>query len=156
MGFYSSYKAVFTNIKNKLTYVPEDPGPPVVPATGLSSLKTVILGERFDPGMMPMAIINAEPAPIDQLSMGINLEIHVRGSIVLVLRSYEPADWFDDVISVMGDVADAILADRTLGGKCFDFFLTGFSPGELKFSAVKDKLFYGGVVRFEAVVHYEP
>ncbi len=155
MGFYSVYKAIFDNIKTKLTYVPADEGPPPVPAQGVASLKTVILGERFDPGMMPMAIINAEPAPISTFAMGNVLEVHVRGSVVLVLREYEPEDWFDDVITVMGDVADAILADRTLGSNCFDCFLTGFSPGELKFAAIKDRLFYGGVVRFEAVVHYE-
>ena len=88
--------------------------------------------------------------------MGTLLEVKVRGSVVLVLREYEPKDWFADVITVMGAVADAILADRSLGGSCFDCSLTGFSPGEIKFNQVKDKLFYGGVVRFEAVVNYQP
>ncbi len=126
------------------------------PAQGVESIKTVLLGEQFTPGALPVAIINAEPAPVGQAAMGDFLEVKVRGSVVLVLREYAPADWFDDIISVMGDVADAILADRSLGGACFDCYLTGFSPGEIKFSAIKDKLFYGGVVRFEAVVHYEP
>ena len=156
MGFYASYKAVFDAIKSALVYVPavpaegEDPGSP---AQGVESIKTVILGERFTVGGLPKAIINAEPAPIGQATMGELLEAKVRGSIVLVILEYEPKDWFDDIISVMGDVVDALLADRTLGGAVFDCSPTGFAPGEVKF---KEKVFYGGVVRWEAIVHYEP
>ena len=105
---------------------------------------------------MPKAVINSEPSPISQAAMGEMLEVKVRGSVILVIREYAPRDWFSDVISVMGDVVDAILADRTLGGVAFDCAPTGFAPGEIRFSEVEDKLFYGGVVRFEAVVHYEP
>jgi hypothetical protein len=153
LSFYASYKAVFDAIKTALAYVP---GEGELPDKGLASIGTVLLGEQFTPGALPVAIISAEPSPVGQATMGDMLEIRVRGSVILVIREYEPKNWFDDVISVMGDVADAILADRSLGGKCLDCYLTGFSPGELKFSAVKDKLFYGGVLRFEAVVHYEP
>lgn len=153
MGFYSAYAAVFTAVKTALVYVPAEGE---TPASGVASIGTVLLGEQFTPGALPVAIINAEPSPVGQAAMRDLLEVKVRGSVVLVLREYAPEDWFVDVISVMGDVADAILADRGLGGVCFDCYLTGFSPGELKFAAVKDKLFYGGVVRFEAVVHYEP
>jgi len=136
-----------------LVYVPAGEG---TPAQGVASIKTVLLGEQFTPGALPVAIINAEPSPVGQAAMGTLLEVRVRGSVILVLRDYTPADWFADVITVMGDVADAILADRSLGGSCFDCSLTGFSPGEIKFNQVKDKLFYGGVVRFEAVVNYQP
>jgi hypothetical protein len=153
LGFYSVYKDVFDAVKTALVYVPAEGE---IPAQGVASIGTVLLGEQFTPGALPLAIINAEPSPVGQASMGEFLQVRVRGSVVLVLREYAPTDWFADVISVMGDVADAILADRSLGTKCFDCYLTEFSPGELKFSAVKDKLFYGGVVRFEAVVQYEP
>jgi hypothetical protein len=47
-------------------------------------------------------------------------EVKTRGSIVLVILSREPADWFVNIIAVMGDVIDAILSDRTLGGTVFD------------------------------------
>jgi hypothetical protein len=107
-------------------------------------------------GSLPKAVINAEPSPVGQAAMDELLEVKVRGSVILVIREYAPKDWFTDVISVMGDVVDVILADRTLGGVAFDCCPTGFSPGEIRFSEVEDKLFYGGVVRFEAVVHYEP
>lgn len=139
MGFYTDYKAVFDAVKAAMETK--------------STIKTVILGEQFSLGALPKAIINAEPAPVGQAAMGELLEVKVRGSVVLVILEYEPKDWFTEIISLMGDVVDAILADRTLGGVAFDCVPMGFAPGEIKF---KDKLFYGGVVRFEAVVHYEP
>lgn len=139
MGFYDRYKAVFDAVKAAVKTK--------------SSIKTVILGERFTVGALPKAIINAEPAPIGQATMGKMLEVKVRGSIVLVILEYEPKDWFTDIIAVMGDVADALLADRTLGGAAFDCSLTGFAPGEIKF---KENVFFGGVVRWEAVVNYAP
>ena len=152
-GFYASYKAVFDAIKTALEYVPAEGEVPEVPAQGVESIGTVVLGEQFSHGGLPKAIINAEAAPISQASMGDFLEARVRGSIILVIREYEPKDWFTDVISVMGDVVDALLADRSLGGACFDSTPTGFSPGEVKF---KEKVYFGGVVRWEAIMHYAP
>ena len=142
MGFYAVYKAVFDAVKAAVE--------------AKSSIKTVVLGEQFTVGALPKAVINAEPSPVSQAAMGELLEAKVRGSVVLVIREYAPKDWFVDVISVMGDAVDAILADRTLGGAAFDCCPTGFAPGEIRFTEVEDRLFYGGVVRFEAVVHYEP
>jgi hypothetical protein len=137
MGYYASYKAVFDAVKAAVETK--------------ESIKTVILGERFTVGSLPKAIINAEASPIGQATMGEFLETRVRGSIVLVILEYEPEDWFNDIIAVMSDCVDAILADRSLGGVVFDCSPTGFAPGEIKF---KEKTFYGGVVRWEAILHY--
>jgi hypothetical protein len=137
MGYYASYKAVFEAIKAAVE--------------AKDSIKTVILGERFTVGALPKAIINAEPSPIGQAAMGKFTETRVRGSIVLVILEYEPEDWFNDIIAVMGDCVDAILEDRYLDGFVFDCIPTGFAPGEIKF---KEKTFYGGVVRWEAILHY--
>jgi len=139
MGFYASYKAVFDAVEAAVKTK--------------TAIKTVILGERFTIEGLPKAIVNAEPAPIGQATMGEMLEVKVRGSIVLVILEYEPKDWFTDIIAVMGDVVDAILADRTLGSVVFDCTPTAFAPGEIKF---KEKVFYGGVVRWEAILHYAP
>ena len=137
MGYYASYKAVFDAVKAAVE--------------AKESIKTVILGERFTVGSLPKAIINAEPSPMGQAAMGEFTETKVRGSIVLVILEYEPEDWFDDIIAVMGDCVDAILEDRSLGGVVFDCSPTGFAPGEIKF---KEKTFYGGVVRWEAILHH--
>ena len=137
MGYYTSYKAVFDAIKAAVETK--------------ESIKTVILGERFTVGSLPKAIINAEPSPIGQAAMGEFTETRVRGSIVLIILEYEPEDWFNDIIAVMGDCVDAILADRSLGSVVFDCSPTGFAPGEIKF---KEKTYFGGVVRWEAILHY--
>jgi hypothetical protein len=88
--------------------------------------------------------------------MGDMLDIKVNLSVVLAILEYEPKDWFTDIISVMSDAVDAVLADRTLAGTAKDCILTGFAPGEIKFPEVKDKLFYGGTVRFQVVLWYAP
>jgi hypothetical protein len=139
MGFYASYKAVFDAVKAAIETK--------------STIKTVVLGEQFTMSPLPKAIINAEAAPLKQFLQGELVETKVRGSIVLVILSHEPADWFVNIIAVMGDVVDAILADRTLGGVVFDCIPTAFIPGEIKF---KEAAFYGGEIRFEAVLNFEP
>ena len=139
MGYYASYKEVFEAVKAAVE--------------AKDSIETVILGERFTVGSLPKAIINAEPSPIGQAAMGEFTETKVRGSIILIILEYEPKDWFTDIITIMGDCVDAILEDRTLNGSVFDCIPTSFSPGEIKF---KEKIYYGGIVRWEATLHYEP
>jgi hypothetical protein len=140
MGFYEVYKPVFDAVKTQIETK--------------STIKTVVLGERFTFDGFPKAVVNAEPSDdISQASMGKLLEVPIRFSVVLVVREYEPADWFDDVIKVMCDVVDAILVDRKLSGKAKDCILTGFASGEIKF---QDKLLFGGSIRFKALLYYAP
>ena len=139
MGYYMSFKAVFDSVKAAVE--------------AKDSVKTVVLGEQFSVGGLPKAVINAEPSPIAQATMGELTETKVRGSIILIILEYEPKDWFTDIITIMGDCVDAILEDRTLNGTVFDCIPTSFSPGEIKF---KEKIYYGGIVRWEATLHYEP
>jgi hypothetical protein len=167
MGFYTDYKAIFDAVKTALVYVPavaevpsvpahdeepEIPAIPAVPAKGVSSIKTVLVGEQYSYGNLPKAIISAEPSPISPLSMGKMLNVSVVFSVILVIREYEPKDWFEEIIKPMGDVVDAILADRTLGRKVKDCYPIGFAPGEIKFE--KDKVLFGGIVRFQAVLWF--
>ncbi len=148
--FYDAYKAVFDAIKSALVYVPADGE---TPAKGVEAIKTVVLGEQFSYGDLPKAVINAEPSSIAPGEMGSMLDVSVGFSVVLVVQEYEPADWFEDVIKVMGDVVDAVLVDRTLDGKLKDCYPIGFAPGEIKF---QDKRLFGGVVRFRGVLWFEP
>jgi hypothetical protein len=167
-GFNAAYGAVFTAVKAKLTYVPailhadaipahdgipEVPEVFAVPASGVASLKTVVLGEQFTLGDLPKAIINAEDAPIDQANLGSSLNVHVNFSVVCVIRDYKPKEWFIDIIPVMCDVVDAILADRSLNGTVMDVTPTGFYPGDITFD---DHLYFGGVIRFRAELLYTP
>jgi hypothetical protein len=138
-GFLALYKAVFDAVK--------------VAVQTKTSIKTVILGEQFTLGDLPKAIINAEEAPIQQAAQGALLSVKVNFSVILVIRDYTPQDWFTDIIPVMADVVDAILADRTLGGTAMDCIPTGFYPGEIKFN---DKILFGGQVSFVADVLFIP
>ncbi len=148
--FYDSYKGIFYAVKSALVYVPAEGE---TPAKGVEAIKTVVLGEQFTYGDLPKAVINADPSPIAPGEMGNMLDVSVGFSIVLVVQEYEPADWFEDVIKVMGEVVDAVLADRTLDGKLKDCYPVGFAPGEIKF---QDKRLFGGVVRFRGVLWFEP
>jgi hypothetical protein len=137
MGFYIAYKNVFDAVKTAVQTK--------------SAIKSVLMGEQFNYGSLPKAVINALPSGISQGTLGDVLEVKVSFSVILVINEYEPKDWFSDIIPVMADAVVAILADRTLAGKVADCIPTSFAPGEIKFDS---KLFYGGEIRFQALVYY--
>jgi hypothetical protein len=119
----------------------------------LSSIKNVVLGENFKVGDLPMAVINPEPTDISQAVFGSMLENKITFSVVLMIRETEPTNWFGDIVSIMGDVVDKILSDRTLNSTVKDVLPTFFSPGEIR---TQNKLYFGGVVRFEALLLFTP
>jgi hypothetical protein len=137
--YYDSYKAVFDQVKTALQAV--------------STIKTVVLGEEFKVQDLPMAIISPDPTDIEQAAFGSMLDNNIRISIVILIRETEPTNWFTDIVSVMGDVLDKILTDRTLGSTVRDAIPTMFSPGEIRTGG---KLYYGGVVRFRALMFFTP
>jgi hypothetical protein len=166
-NFYNAYKAVFSAVKTVLDYVPAFPGVPgvpahdgepeipevpEVPASGVA--KTVFVGENFalTPDT-PVILVDASTSSVKPLEMGSALEVTVRLNLLVLVRESAPADWFDGVIDVMGDVVDAILADRTLSGAVQDIYPTNFSPGSISY---RSKTFYGGQVTLEAVMYFEP
>jgi len=137
--YYDSYKAMFDQVKAFLQT--------------LSSIKNVVLGENFKVGDLPMAVINPEPTDISQAVFGSMLENKITFSVVLMIRETEPTNWFGDIVSIMGDVVDKILSDRTLNSTVKDVLPTFFSPGEIR---TQNKLYFGGVVRFEALLLFTP
>jgi hypothetical protein len=137
--YYDAYKAVFDQVKTNLE--------------AISSLKNVVLGEQFKLTIVPMAVINPEPTDISQATFGSMLENKIGFSVVLMARETEPSNWFTDIVSIMGDVVDKILSDRTLNSTVKDVLPTFFSPGEIR---TQGKLYYGGVVRFEALLLFTP
>ena len=150
MKFYDSYKAVFEAVRTVLDYVPSQEESP---SRGIEALKTVILGEQFNFGELPKAVINAEASEIRPLEMEKRLEVSVAFTIIIVVQEYEPKDWFEDIIKIMSEVVDLILANRTLEGTLKDCIPVAFAPGEIKF---QDKLLFGGVIRFRGVFWFEP
>ena len=140
MGFYNDYSAIFNQIKTKLESV--------------TSLKQVALGERFTIKSLPLAIINAGDTSISDAKIGGGLlELRIGFDVIVVIKETEPEDWFDDIISVMGDVMDALLADRTLGNNVKALYPTRFTPGEIRF---QNRIYYGGLLSFEALKLWSP
>ena len=139
MTYYQAYKAVFDQVKTVLQNV--------------ESIKQVVVGGQFKLTNLPVAIVNPTETNIGQAVLGEMLENEISFDVVVVIRETEPENWFDEVISILGDVTDAILNDRTLNGTVKDVIPTFFSPGEITF---KQKLYYGGVVRFLAKLYYTP
>jgi len=151
-SFYTAYQAVFSAVKAVLDYVPAVPGEPSVPASGVA--KTVFVGENFSlTPDTPVILIDASSSSVAPLEMGRALDVTVRVNLLILVRESAPADWFDGIIDVMGDVVDAILADRTLGGAVKDVYPTNFSPGSISY---RSKTFYGGQVTLEGVIYFEP
>jgi hypothetical protein len=137
--YYDAYKAVFDQVKTDLE--------------AISNIKTVVLGEQFKLTELPMAIISPEPTEIKQAAFGGMLDNKISISIVIMIRETEPSNWFTDIVSVMGDVVDKILSNRALNGTVKDVAPTFFSPGEIR---TQGKLYYGGIVRFEALTLFSP
>ena len=137
--YYDVFKAVFDRVKADLEAV--------------SSIKSVVLGEQFRLTELPLAMINPEPTEISPAAFGGMLDNKIGISIVLMIRETEPSNWFTDIISVMGDIMDKILSDRTLNNIVRDIIPTVFGPGEIR---TQNKLFYGGVLKFQAFMFFTP
>jgi hypothetical protein len=131
-GFLGPYIAVFNAVKAALQTK--------------SSIKTVILGEQFSLGDLPKAVINVMGAPITQETLGSIKRVKANFEVILVIREYEPKDWLIDILPVMCDVVDAILANQTLGGLVLDCAPTGLFPGEVSDIKFPDKVLFGGKV----------
>lgn len=133
------YTAVFNAMKTDLQ--------------ALSSIKNVVLGEQFRITNLPMAVINPGPTPIKQATFGTLLENRISIEVIVMIRETEPANWFTDIIPPMGDVMDKVLSDRGLGGTVKDTTPTLFAPSEIR---TEGKIYYGGILRFDALMHFTP
>ncbi|RJS87789.1 hypothetical protein CW705_09925 [Candidatus Bathyarchaeota archaeon] len=139
MGYYESYKAVFDRVETVIS--------------GLTNISQIVTGGRFRVQSLPLAIINPRETRIGQAEIGTMLQNEIEFDVILIVRETEPDDWFTDVLDPLGDIVDAILADRTLNGTVKDVIPTLFSPGEITF---QNRLYYGGLARFSALMFYTP
>jgi len=139
MGYYETFNNVFSQVKTTL----ED----------VSSLKQVVLGEQFKLTNLPLAIINPSGSSFAQAEIGDMLTNTLTFEVLVLIRETEPENWFTDIVQPMSAVVDAVLADRTLNGKVKDCMPTSFEPGEIK---MFNRLYYGGLIRFKALLYYTP
>ena len=136
MTYYQSYKAVFDRVKSLLQ--------------SRSTIKKVILGSPPVITDLPLALINPETTTIQQATLGSTIENRLVFEIIVIVQKTDPADWFEDIISVMGDIVDALMADRTLNGAAKDVTPVLFAPGEV---TLTNAVYYGGLIRFESVFY---
>jgi len=139
MGFYDTYRLVFNAVKTKLEAV--------------SSIKRVVLGEQFRLTKLPMAIINPGPVSLSHSDLGGFFEVTVGVEVFLIIRQTEPADVFADIVAKLDDVIDAVLADQSLSSTVKGVERVSKAVGEIRF---REKLYYGGAVRFDAKLFYSP
>jgi hypothetical protein len=131
MGLKDFYSGFFASIKNIISWV--------------ESIKKVNVGEALRISELPMAIVLPRetrfPAMITK-----QFQCRITFDVIIVIRETEPSNWFDDIVQPMGDVFDALLssADLTL-------IPLLFSPGEI---TAQNKLYYGGLLRFEGIIYY--
>jgi len=119
---------------------------------GISGGITVVLGGPLRLGVnLPKAIVNRLPTLIRKSHDAGGLEATVTFEVVVVVQESEPENWFGDIIDLLGDILDAVIADPTLGGAVDDCWPTMFSPAEIRFTS---KMYYGGVIRFQARLLY--
>ncbi|MEM2166629.1 MAG: hypothetical protein QW619_05435 [Candidatus Bathyarchaeia archaeon] len=137
MRFYEVYKPVFEVVRNRIM--------------GIAGVKQVVLGEQVRLHNLPLAVINPSSAATAPITLEGDLRALIRFDIYLIIRVSEPEDLFEDIISLMCDIVDVILSDRTLSGSALDIRLTNFAPGEVRF---QNNLYYGGLLSFEATVFY--
>ncbi len=137
-GFNDAYQAVFNQVKAVL-------------ATN-QQFQAINVGEAVRITNLPLAIVNPEPSPAKSVAQNL-IEVDINFSVVCVIRETEPANWFADIIPILSAAVDAVLADRSLAGTVKNTNLTGFAPSVIKFN---NRLYYGGVVRFQALLLYLP
>ena len=139
MGYYEAYKDIFDNFKTVVETV--------------SSLQEVMLGKFKRPGKLPVAFIYPLETEIVQADIGEMLLNRLNVEVMVVIRETEPEDWFTDIVPLMGEIVDAVLADRSLAGSVKDVIPTIFSPVEI---TLMERLYYGGIIRFQIQSFYTP
>ena len=137
MGFYDLYNNVFVAVKNSLENV--------------STIKQVNLGEALRLQNLPLAIISPRETSLERGAFQHVLNVRISFDIVIIIRETEPSDWFNEIISIMCDAFDALMSDDTLGGTVKGLTPTLFAPGEI---TALNRLYYGGLLRFEAFTVY--
>jgi len=139
MGFYDQYKGIFDQIKLELEE--------------LKIFKQIFLGEKIRLQSFPLAVINPLENSMNKPFASDLIENRVGVEIYVIIRETEPENWFEDVIVPLCTVLDKLMSDSTLNGKVKDLIPRLLSPGEIRFS---NKMFYGGLIRLEALMYYNP
>lgn len=137
MTWFDLYSQIFQQIKSILE--------------NISEIKSVSLGGAFRITSLPLTVVIPRETRISQATLSNTLKCELLFDIIIFIRETEPEDWFNEIISVMGKVFDHFISNRTLNNMVLDLIPQIFSPGEI---TALNKLYYGGLIRFQAVFHF--
>lgn len=117
---------------------------------GVASIKTVSVGGALRLEELPLALVTPRETSLTPAAMGTLSECRLTFDVLLFIRETEPGSLLDDIVPAMGDALDT-LNHNTLDGTVDDLYPILFAPGEITYL---NKLYYGGLIRFEAVFTY--
>ena len=122
----------------------------------VTGINQVVNGKKFVLKKTPCVVVNPGEFDMDsEMGGGRNVKFTVvaRWELIVVIRETEPDDWFDEVVSKMGAVLDAFVADPEVGSTLIDSTPMKFSPGSVELGG---KVYYGGTIRFEGLAEWTP
>ncbi len=144
MEFKAEYTAIFDNLHDTIK--------------ALKSIKQVIYKKegRGVIRKLPCVFINPgrwlmEPADGENVASVDNYALDIRGQLVILIREGDAENWFDEILTPIGDIVDAIMAGPTLGGTCMRAWPNAGGPGDINF---QNKLYYGGSIDIRTIKEY--
>ncbi|MEM2587076.1 MAG: hypothetical protein QXV23_02140 [Candidatus Bathyarchaeia archaeon] len=137
MTWFEVYNRIFQQIKVILESIEE--------------IEDVNLGGAFRITSLPLVTVIPRETRISQVAVSKTLRCDLIFDIIVFIRETEPEDWFSEIILPMGRVFDAFISNRTLNNTVLDLIPSIFSPGEI---TALNRLYYGGLIRFQAVFHF--
>ncbi|MEM0010791.1 MAG: hypothetical protein QXT84_03750 [Candidatus Bathyarchaeia archaeon] len=137
MTWFEAYNQIFQQVKAVLD--------------GIAEIKNVSLGGAFRITELPLTVVIPRETRINQGSLQNMLKCELFFDIIIFIRETEPEDWFNEIISLMAKVFDAFISDRTLNNTVLDLIPIIFSPGEI---TALNKLYYGGLIRFQTTFYF--
>jgi hypothetical protein len=96
MGLLQPYRDLFEQVKTILQ--------------GVSSIKTVLVGEAFRLGELPMAIITPRETIGERQSMNHLIKYTINFDVHILIRETEPENWFSNILPTLCEAHDALMA----------------------------------------------
>lgn len=137
--YFTSIDAIFDRITTDLQAV--------------TSIKQVVKGKQFKIYTLPIAVVEPETGDMGQATLGSRIETDIYWNVYLIIKETEPADFFDTAYSLIGDVIDKILSDRTLNGTVLDTTPVNHAVGAILH---ENRSYYGARVRFKTKFFFSP
>ncbi len=142
-GFKDSYVAVFEAVKTLLEKQKSLQQGQITYDKDASEIESL--------DKLPLLIITmTETKAVGTDGYG-SYELKIPIVIAAVTVEYEQDNWFDNMITVMGAIVDALLDDPTLGSIVRDFVFVSFHPGKF---TLQDRAFRGGFINFMATLDF--